>query len=211
MLPVELCSHCSLLPGKDCLTFSVFFEMTEDGEILNHRFARTIINSCCQLAYEHAQKMIDNQHDFDVADMPDIHNGFNARDICDIVNKLRRVSSNLRQKRIDGGALRIDQIKILFRLGKTGEPLEFFKYENIEAHRLIEELMLLANITVARKLLNDYPKIAFLRCHEPPNPRLLRETQEILENVGIHVDVKSSAGLHTSLQNYCTSDYLGER
>ncbi|GJQ73411.1 hypothetical protein Trydic_g13775 [Trypoxylus dichotomus] len=209
MLPAELCSHCSLLPGKDSLTFSVFFEMTEDGEVLNHRFGRTIINSCSQLAYEHVQEMIDYRHTFDQANLPPITNGYNASDICEIVNKLKRISSNLRKNRFDNGALRIDQIKILFKLDADGKPTQFFKYENMEAHRLIEELMLLANITVARKILEDFPKVAFLRCHEAPNPRLLDQTKELLESIGIHVDVATAGALNTSLQNYCTSDHLG--
>lgn len=209
MLPVELCTYCSLLPGKDCLTFSVIFEMTDDGEILNHRFARTIINSCCQLAYEHAQEMIDRSDTCDEINLPDIYNGYKPEDLCQIVNKLKRISSNLRRKRFERGALRIDQIKVLFKLDASGKPTEFFKYENMESHRLIEELMLLANITVARKILNDFPKIAFLRCHEPPNPRLMKETQEILENIGVHIDVSSSGAVNNSLSNYSTSDYFG--
>lgn len=211
MLPVELCAYCSLLPGKDSLTFSVFFEMTPDGEILSHRFARTIINSCCQLAYEHAQEMIDHPDSFDKNSLPDILNGYTSNDVCDIVNKLRRISANLRQKRFDNGALRIDQIKILFKLNAQGQPIEFFKYDNTESHRLIEELMLLANITVARKLLNDFPDVAFLRCHEPPNPRLIGEVQEALGTVGLHMNVSSPGAIQNSLEAYSTPDYFGKK
>ncbi|KRT86031.1 hypothetical protein AMK59_1275, partial [Oryctes borbonicus] len=209
MLPVELCSRCSLLPGKDSLTFSVFFEMTENGEILNHRFARTIINSCSQLAYEHVQEMLDYRYTFDQANLPPITNGHNASDICEIVNKLMRISSNLRRKRFDNGALKIDQIKIFFKLDGAGKPVQISKYENIEAHRLIEELMLLANITVAKKILEDFPDIAFLRRHDAPNPRLMYQTKELLESIGIHVDITNSSTLQTSLENYSTTDFLG--
>lgn len=115
MLPVELCLMCSLLPGKDCLTFSVFWEMTKDGEVLSTRFKRTVINSCCQLAYEHAQSMIDNPSGFNRQDLPEIVNGFTPDYISAIVNSLQRIAVNLRKKRFDNGALRIDQTKLMFR------------------------------------------------------------------------------------------------
>lgn len=44
MLPVELCLHCSLLPGEDKLAFSVFWEMNLQGEIFNTRFGYTVAN-----------------------------------------------------------------------------------------------------------------------------------------------------------------------
>jgi exoribonuclease R len=55
MLPKEMCLLCSLLPGDDKLTFSVFWEMSPEAEIVRHYFTRSVINSCAQLAYEHAQ------------------------------------------------------------------------------------------------------------------------------------------------------------
>ena len=58
MLPRELCMLCSLFPGEDKLAFSVFWEITKEAEIVTHYFTRSVINSCIQLAYEHAQASI---------------------------------------------------------------------------------------------------------------------------------------------------------
>jgi DIS3-like exonuclease 2 len=55
MLPREMCMMCSLLPGDDKLAVSVFWEITPEAEIVNHYFTRSVIKSCVQLAYEHAQ------------------------------------------------------------------------------------------------------------------------------------------------------------
>lgn len=55
MLPVDLCLLCSLSAGEDKLAFSVFIELTPDAQVVSHRFARSVINSCAKLAYEHAQ------------------------------------------------------------------------------------------------------------------------------------------------------------
>lgn len=55
MLPIELCQLCSLTPMEDKLAFSVFVELSPDAQVVSHRFARSVINSCTKLAYEHAQ------------------------------------------------------------------------------------------------------------------------------------------------------------
>jgi DIS3-like exonuclease 2 len=55
MLPEEMCLMCSLLPGVDKLAISVFWEMSPEGEIVTQNVTRSVINSCVQLAYEHAQ------------------------------------------------------------------------------------------------------------------------------------------------------------
>ncbi|XP_050299103.1 uncharacterized protein LOC126737992 [Anthonomus grandis grandis] len=211
MLPVELCLHCSLLPGEDKLAFSVFWEMDLQGNVYSTRFARTVLNSCAQLAYEHAQQMIENPHkEFQNEDLPKILNDFTAKDLSKTVNVLQKIAINLREGRVKNGSLRIDQVKLLFSLHpRNGEPLDFIAYENKESHRLIEEFMLLANISVARKISETFPDIAFLRCHEPPKFTMLAEAQKCLETCGIHVDISSSGGIHSSLRKYITDDFEG--
>ncbi|CAH1129026.1 unnamed protein product [Ceutorhynchus assimilis] len=208
MLPVELCLHCSLLPGEDKLAFSVFWEMDEQGQIFSTRFSRTIVNSCSQLAYEHAQQMIENPtKEFD---LPPIFNGFSAKDLSKTVNVLQKIAVNLREARIKNGSLRIDQTKLLFSLNPgTGEPDDFIVYENKESHRLIEEFMLLANISVAEQIRSKFPDIAFLRCHDPPKQTMLVVAQKNLETCGINIDVTSSGSIHDSLRKYITDDYKG--
>jgi protein SSD1 len=63
MLPAVLSEDlCSLNPGVDRLAFSVMWHMTPDAEITKTWFGRTIIRSCCKLAYEDAQEVIDGKH-----------------------------------------------------------------------------------------------------------------------------------------------------
>ncbi|KAJ8948639.1 hypothetical protein NQ318_022706 [Aromia moschata] len=212
MLPVELCLHCSLLPGQDKLSFSVFWEMTEEAEIINKRFTRTVINSCSQLAYEHAQIIIENP-DKHVSDheFPPIHNGYSTKEIKRAVEILQKIAVKLRDRRIQNGALKIDQVKLSYSLDpRTGEPVDFWKYENKESHRLIEEFMLLANISVAERISEFYPDVAFLRCHEPPKKTMLVELQNSLATCGIHIDISSSGGIHASLMKYITDDFPGQ-
>lgn len=55
MLPIRLCELCSLTPNEDKLTFSVFVTLDENADVVDHRFAKTVMRSCTQLAYAHAQ------------------------------------------------------------------------------------------------------------------------------------------------------------
>lgn len=211
MLPVELCMNCSLLPGKDKLSFSVFWIMTPEGEVLSTRFARTVINSCAQLAYEHAQAIIDDPDNFDRSSLPKIMNGYNVEDAKDVILKLYHISKNLRNKRFENGALRIDQVKLSYELDpKTGYPVKYYVQAMKEANRLIEEFMLLANISVAEKILEHYPDISFLRLHEPPKLNMLVELKRALESVGIHVDITSAKSIQTSLLRYGSNDEAGK-
>lgn len=58
MLPMALCQLCSLTPNVDKLAFSVFVILDENANIINHRFAKTVIRSCAQLSYDNAQVCI---------------------------------------------------------------------------------------------------------------------------------------------------------
>jgi len=55
MLPPALTMMASLLPGVDKLAISITLEMTPDGYVISHSFNRSLINSCAQLHYSHAQ------------------------------------------------------------------------------------------------------------------------------------------------------------
>ncbi|CAH0563415.1 unnamed protein product [Brassicogethes aeneus] len=211
MLPKEMCFHCSLLPGTDKCAFSVFWEMTPESEIVHTSFARTVINSSVQLAYEHAQMMIeDPDREFKDGELPTIHNNFTSKDLSRTVNILQKIAIQLKQKRIQNGALKINQVKLSFKLDPAnGDPQTFFIYENKEAHRLIEEFMLLANISVAEKINGDFPDVAFLRCHEPPKQTMMDKLQKNLEVYGIFIDISNAGSISSSLKKYIGEDEAG--
>ncbi|XP_041987302.1 DIS3-like exonuclease 2 [Aricia agestis] len=201
MLPDDLCMLCSLLPAVDKLAFSVFWEITPDAQVLKHRFSKTVINSCCKLAYEHAQDILDDKENIE-ENFAEIYNGFKYSDIHEAIKVLGHMSSIFRQRRFDGGALRIDQLKITFKLGPTGLPETYSIYESRASHQLIEEFMLLANMTVAERIYEDHPKLAFLRCHPPPSLYLLKQLAKSLKPMGIDLSISSAGELHKSLLPY---------
>lgn len=203
MLPKQLCYLCSLLPGEDKLSFSVFWDFTPNGEIIKTRFARTIMNSCTQFAYEHAQKMLENptKNDWNESDFPDICNGYTVSDISKIVNKLQKIALILRNKRFENGALKIDQPKLSFQLDPvTGKPLKYSVYELKDSNRLIEDFMLLANQSVAEFIYKEYPKISILRSHSPPAPSAARNLLSLMDKLNYKFDISDSKSFGESIK-----------
>lgn len=208
MLPVPLCLLCSLLPGSDKMAYSVFWEMKpETAEIVNTRFTRSIINSCGKLSYDHAQMVIekeDSKWSELEKDFPEIHNEFTVSDVAEVIQKLQKLAVIMRNKRKENGALKIDQPKISFKFRKDDErmtaPTSFFQYPMKDSNRLIEEFMLLANISVAKFIQEKFPDISLLRCHDPPNENGLKKLVNNLQKHGIVIDTSSSAAISSSME-----------
>ncbi|XP_030385816.1 DIS3-like exonuclease 2 [Scaptodrosophila lebanonensis] len=207
MLPQPLCLRCSLLPGEDKYTFSVFWQLNGNGEMLNKpRFTRSIINSCTQFAYEHAQKFIDNpREDFNDDEFPTILNGFGVQDVMNRVLWLHGIASNMRKQRFVNGALTINNAKLRFTLDPiSGEPEGFEVEQQREANRMIEEFMLLANQAVARFIHDRFPNIAVLRNHAPPLTKSMKALREKLLPLGYDLDYSSSKAVQESMVRICS-------
>lgn len=80
-----------------------------------------------------------------------------------------------------------------------------WKLNQLWQNRLIEELMLLANMAVAKQLFDNFPDIALLRCHSPPHDKLMSELSKSLKSVGVDLDVSSSSSIHACLNNYISA------
>ena len=101
------------------------------------------------------------------------------------VNILQRFAVKLRQRREDNGALRLDQPKMMFSLDpETKSPSGYRLYEHKHSNKLIEEFMLLANISVAKKIERTFPKLALLRRHPKPKENVKDDTLALLEKYG---------------------------
>ncbi|XP_072748789.1 DIS3-like exonuclease 2 [Anoplolepis gracilipes] len=209
MLPEKFCQVCSLSAGKDRLSFSVIWEMTPNAEIVKHRFAKTIIRSCCQMSYDMAQAMIENQEETQSKEFLDIKGNYTVSSLSDVVNNLFKLSSQLRNKRFDNGALRLDQPKLQICMDSTLSqehgipiPVNYCLEERKESKSLIEEFMLLANVTVAEKLYTAIPETALLRIHRDPSKYSLNIVCDTLRKYGIHLDCETARSLQTSIRRY---------
>ena len=144
MLPRPLCEKlCSLNPHEDRLTFSVEWTVNDRAEILSEWFGRTVIRSCAKLSYEDAQSLIDKGTVTGVA----VAEPHSLETVSKAVQIMNMLAVQLRVRREDQGALRLDQPKLCFTLNPdTGLPDGFKLHQHRDSNKMIEEFMLLANM-----------------------------------------------------------------
>ncbi|KAL8290404.1 hypothetical protein RQP46_002662 [Phenoliferia psychrophenolica] len=198
MLPQVLSEElCSLTPGVDKLTFSVVFTMTPDGKIISTWFGKTIINSAGKLAYGDAQAVLDGNS------LPSgkLNGDHKPEEVESDIKMLGDLAKHLRKRRFDNGALRIDNVKVFFNLDAEGQPADCNVDMRKEANELIEEFMLLANISVAGKIAAGLPDQALLRRHEPPIERRLESFVERMKSLKVDLDGSSSGSLMRTINN----------
>ncbi len=139
MLPHVLSNgQCSLNPHEDRFAFSAIFKTTKDGKILDEWFGRTIIYSDRRFTYEEVQEILDEKGT--VAD---------AATYVDRLKEMNRIAKIMLKDRQKAGSIDFETTEIKFKLDDNGKPIAVYKKERLDAHRLVEEYMLLANREVA--------------------------------------------------------------
>lgn len=136
----------------------------------HERLTIYIIRSCAKLAYESAQAVIEGD---EIPKDIIIHDDHSLPDVSKDIFLLYTLSSKMREKRYTSGSLSLQSVKLYFQLDDQGEPISVAKCQTKEANHLVEEFMLLANISVAKKIASAFPEEALLRKHEEPLPRRL--------------------------------------
>ncbi|CCF57444.1 hypothetical protein KAFR_0C04530 [Kazachstania africana CBS 2517] len=188
MLPMLLGTDlCSLKPYVDRFAFSVIWELNEDADIVNVDFTKSVIRSREAFSYEQAQVRIDDSNQKDELTL-----GMRA---------LLHLSKKLKQKRLDAGALNLASPEVKVHMdSETSDPGEVEIKKLLATNSLVEEFMLLANISVARKIYDAFPQTAMLRRHAAPpstNFELLNEMLHQRKNMTISLE--SSKALADSL------------
>ncbi|CAO1632693.1 unnamed protein product [Parajaminaea phylloscopi] len=190
MLPHLLGTNlCSLRPFVERLAFSVIWEMDpKTADILDVRFSKSVIQSKAAFTYEEAQIRKDDKSKSDV--------------ITTSIRLLNEMAIKLKGKRMAAGALNLasPEVRIHLDSPEAAGPIDVEQKEMRETNSLVEEFMLLANVTVAEKNYSTYPQTAVLRRHLPP-PRTNFETlQDILKKRrGFDLAIDSSGALAASL------------
>ena len=151
MLPPLLGTNlCSLRSNVERLAFSCIWELTPNAEIVSTRFTKSVIRSKASFTYGEAQTRIDDPK------MKD--------DLTESMRMLNSLAKKLRQKRIEAGSLTLSSPEVRFQLEHDSQdPVDVEMKEMKETNALVEEFMLLANISVARKITQQYPESAVLR------------------------------------------------
>jgi ribonuclease R len=170
MLPEKLSNNlCSLRPNEDKLTFSVVFELNENAKIVNEWFGRTVTHSDKRFTYEEAQEVLEAAARGEEAAGP----------FAKELTLLNQLAYKLRDERFAKGAVNFETTEVKFRLDENGKPLGLYTKIRKDAHKLIEEFMLLANKRVPeyiyRKSKNkEQPNTMVYRIHEEPDMEKLR-------------------------------------
>ena len=188
MLPMLLGTDlCSLKSDVDRFAFSAIWEMTSRAQIVNVSFAKSIIRSRRSFSYEEAQLQIDDK---------------NKRDDMTVgMRILLALSKILRQRRMDNGALNLASPEVKVEAdSESSDPIDVQTKQLLETNSLVEEFMLLANISVATRIYEAFPETAMLRRHGAPPASNFEALQDLLNvRKGLHLRVESSKELADSL------------
>lgn len=174
MLPEALSNGvCSLRPGEDraCLTVEIFID--RHGQKTSHRFIRGLMRSVARLTYTKVQQVIEGTLDEKDCQVPDgvLHNLSTA---YHLLHKAREKRGTLN--------LNIAEKKII--LSDEGKAQAVVLHRQQQAHQLIEEFMILANICAAESLeLGRH--ICVYRIHDRPDPEKIEQLRELTHSLDI--------------------------
>ncbi len=208
MLPEKLSNLvCSLRPREDKLCYSVVFDMNSKGRVFKTWIGKTIINSNHRFNYDEVQDIIEGGK------------GPHSQEI----HLLNKLAIQIREKRMRAGAIDFDRQEVTFRLDDAGKPLSVYFKEQKEAHKLIEEFMLLANRTVAEligkkqsrggdksdKDRNAQAKTFVYRVHDIPNPEKLNTLAIFVSKLGYKIKTDTRSNISKSF-NQLLKDSQGK-
>ena len=192
MLPEVLSNDiCSLNPGEEKLTFSAVFEITKNAHIVSRWFGKTIIKSDKRFTYELAQESINSAQG-------EYHKELTT---------LNEIAKKLRREKTAHGAIDFEQDEISFELDNAGKPIRIFKKARLDAHKLVEEYMLLANKEVAEFIYKAYKKTNsdspfIYRIHDLPDQDKINALSIFVKALGYELIVEKGKGVKAiDLQN----------
>lgn len=182
MLPERLSNElCSLRPNETKLTFAAVFEMDARGKVHNEWFGRTIIHSDHRFSYEQAQEILEKKE---------------GR-FADELTTLNDLAHKLRKERFSRGAVNFETTEVKFKLNEKGRPLAVIPKIRKDAHKLIEEFMLLANKAVAAyvfKMGKGAERNTFVyRTHDLPDVDKVSDFAEFAKQFGHKLNTEGNA------------------
>lgn len=190
MLPMLLGTDlCSLKPYVERYSFSVLWELDKNADIVSSSFTKSVIRSREAFSYEAAQLRIDDKSQQD--------------DLTKGVRHLMMLSKKLRAKRMAAGALNLASPEVRVEAeSETSDPVDVKTKQLLDTNQLVEEFMLLANISVAGKIYDAFPQTALLRRHAaPPKTNFEELSNQLKVKKGMELRTDSSKAVADSLDN----------
>lgn len=177
MLPKELSNGiCSLNEGVDRFTLSCIMEIDENGEVVDRKITRGVINSSHRMTYNAVDAILEGD------------GGLRKEysDILPLLENMSRLAKILVKKREQRGSVDLDVKDADIYLDAHGE-IVITPLNRTLSHRIIEEFMIIANETAAEYA--RYTEIPFLfRVHSAPSGEKLSEFKIFLKNIGINTN-----------------------
>jgi len=188
MLPEVLSNElCSLKPNVDRLAFSVFFTLSKDGQITGKENTKSVIHSDRRFAYEDAQEIIEGKED---------------KKLGKAIHFCNKTALRLKEQRFANGAINFETPEVRFVLDSTGKPIGLNTKIRKEAHKMIEEWMLLANRTVAKFMKKEAAKIQapfIYRTHDEPSYEKLVDLKMFAKKFGHSINIDNMKSLSADI------------
>ena len=181
MLPEELSADlCSLRPHEDRACMAVRMRFRGDGSKRDHKFVRGIMRSHARLTYAQAQEGFDGNP------------GETAETVIDTLKDIFSAYKALRKARQQRAPLAIDLPERRVHVNDKGKVTSITIRERFDAHKLVEEFMVQANVAAAEALA-DKDVTTIVRVHEEPAREKLQSLSDFLPAVGLKWSVGERA------------------
>lgn len=174
MLPDRLSGDlCSLHEGVERACLAVAMRIDATGEKIDHAFHRGLMKSVASLNYEEVQEAVDGRPNDKTAPLMD-----------GIITPIYAAYAALVKARERRQPLELDLPERQIVLDDAGKVTSVQFKERLDAHRLIEEFMVLANVAAAETLIEKKSPLLF-RVHEEPSPEKLDALREVANASGL--------------------------
>lgn len=198
MLPETISNNlCSLNPKENKYAFSVLF-VFDNRKLIKEWFGKTIINSNERFSYNEAQHIIENKSNIIPKEISLNKKEKNISfEIIKAIIKINEIAETLREKRHQQGSISFNKTEVGFVLDKNKNPIKTKIKKQLQANKLIEEYMLLANKKVAELFTKE--KKGIFRIHDYPDDEKIITLERITKKLGYKTQLRDSKNLNTQL------------
>ncbi len=189
MLPEVLSNDlCSLTPATDKCAMSCIVEFDTHYNIVSTWFGRTIIHSQKRFTYEEAFDVLEGRTETSPS-------GESNTQFREALLTFNTIAKMLRNQRMQAGALSLESDEIKFKLDDFGFPVGIERKVRNDAHKLVEEFMLLANSLVAYELgenkADELDGAMLYRIHDRPTVEKMEDLAAFMKSLGHDTPIKN--------------------
>ena len=185
MIPEKLSTGiCSLVQGEDRLTLSCLMDFDKDGNMIDRRICETVIRVDKRMTYPQVSEMLEKA---------DIYKDEKQKELISMLQNVQTLTDIFREHKVNRGAVDFEFPEPEITLDENGHTIDIRVRKRDAATRIIEELMLKANETVAGivSLDDEWSGVPIVyRSHEAPDPDRVEFLQKLVRSLGYTFNVK---------------------